>query len=416
MTDSFKNSALKILGNAEPTPAERPALDLDKLRDRLDQAKGPAYWKSLEELAETEDFQKFLEDEFPHRAPDWLEPAQRRTFLKVMGASMALAGLAACTKQPKEVIVPYVRQPEEFVPGKPLYYATAMQMSGVATGLLVESHLGRPTKVEGNPDHPGSLGASNYFNQASVLTLYDPDRSQVATNRGRISSWVGFQAVLTQERERANLNKGAGFRILTETVISPTLGNQLKDLQKQLPAAKWHQWDPMFRHSAAAGAVSAFGRPVNTIYHFDKADVIVSLDADFLACGPGNLRYAREYSDRRRVLTNITKTDIPKEDRQEGFQPGPDAPYRNQAASHVQEDNSPGQQANPAQAQGVPLDQTSLSRMYMVESAPSPTGGMADHRWALKPSEIENVAWQLAAALGVGGASNTGTARATRRR
>jgi molybdopterin-containing oxidoreductase family iron-sulfur binding subunit len=409
MTDPSKLSGLKILGNAEPDRAEKPRVNLAKLRERLDQAKGPTYWKSLEELAESDDFEKFLEDEFPNRAPDWMEPAQRRTFLKVMGASMALAGLAACTKQPKETIVPYVRQPEEFIPGKPLFYATAMQMSGVATGLLVESHLGRPTKVEGNPDHPGSLGASDYFNQASVLTLYDPDRSQVATNRGRISSWVGFQAALTQERERANLNKGAGFRILTETVTSPTLGNQIKDFQKQLPAAKWHQWEPMFGHSAAAGAQMAFGRPVNTIYHFDKADVIVSLDADFLSCGPGNLRYAREFADRRRVLTNITKTDIPKEDRQEGFQPGPDAPYRNQAATHVEEDKSPGQQATPAQAQGLPIDQTNLSRMYMVESAPSPTGGMADHRWALKPSEIENVAWQLAAALGVGGASSTGT-------
>ncbi|MGI8743158.1 MAG: TAT-variant-translocated molybdopterin oxidoreductase [Bryobacteraceae bacterium] len=386
-----------------------PTLDLDKLRDRLASAQGPQYWRSLEEIAETDEFQKFLEDEFPNRAPDWLEPANRRTFLKVMGASMALAGLAACTKQPKETIVPYVRQPEEFIPGKPLFFATAMPMGGVATGLLVESHLGRPTKVEGNPDHPGSLGASDYFNQASVLTLYDPDRSQVAINRGRISSWVGFQAALTTERERANLNKGAGFRILTETVISPTAGSQLKDLLKQLPGAKWHQWEPMFRHSAFAGAQAAFGRPVNTIYHFDKADVIVSLDADFLSCGPGNLRYAREFSDRRRVLTNETKQNVPKEDQQEGYQPGPDAPYRNQAATHTEADTSPGQSVIRAQAQGVPRGQTSLNRMYMIESAPSPTGGMADHRWALKPSEIEGVAWQLAAALGVAGAASTGT-------
>src|ERR1700736_5689436 len=247
--------------------SDQPAkLDLAKLRTRLDEARGPEYWRSLEELAHTEDFQKFLEDEFPNRAEDWLDPTHRRTFLKVMGASMALAGLAACTRQPRETIVPYVRQPEEFVPGKPLFFATAMPMSGVATGLLVESHLGRPTKIEGNPDHPGSLGASDYFHQASVLTLYDPDRSQVATNRGRISSWVAFQAALTAERERANLNQGAGFRILTETVISPTPGNQINAVLKQLPKAKWHQWEPTFRHSAFAGAQLAFGRPVNTIY------------------------------------------------------------------------------------------------------------------------------------------------------
>ena len=151
------------------------------------------YWKSLEELAETKEFQAFVDDEFADRTPNWLDPASRRNFLKLAGASLALAGVTACTKQPKEVIVPYVRQPEEFVPGIPLYFATAMQMGGVGTGLLVTSHLGRPTKVEGNPDHPGSLGASDYFQQASVLTMYDPDRAQAVTKQGFIDSWVGFQ-------------------------------------------------------------------------------------------------------------------------------------------------------------------------------------------------------------------------------
>ncbi len=160
---------------------DKPALDLDKIRARLESAQGPLYWKSLEELAETDEFQAFLEDEFADRTPDWLDPANRRNFLKLMGASLALAGVTACTKQPKETIVPYVRQPEEFVPGLPLYYATAMQMGGVGTGLLATSHLGRPTKVDGNPDHPGSLGASDYFQQASILTMYDPDRAQAVT-------------------------------------------------------------------------------------------------------------------------------------------------------------------------------------------------------------------------------------------
>ena len=150
---------------------DKPALDLTKIRARLEAAQGPQYWKSLEELAETEEFQAFVEDEFAGRSPDWINPAHRRSFLKLMGASLAFAGLTACTKQPKEVIVPYVRQPEEFVPGLPLYYATAMQMGGVGTGLLATSYLGRPTKVDGNPDHPGSLGASDYFQQASVLTM-----------------------------------------------------------------------------------------------------------------------------------------------------------------------------------------------------------------------------------------------------
>src|SRR5262249_49912770 len=152
--------------------------------------------------------------------------------LKLMGASLALAGVSACTKQPKETIVPYVRQPEDFVPGRPLFFATAMQMNGVATGLLVESHLGRPTKGEGNPDHSGSLGASDFFHQASLLTMYDPDRSQVVRGNGRISTWVAAQAALSAAHLLANVKKGAGFRLLTETVTSPTLTAQIKALLK----------------------------------------------------------------------------------------------------------------------------------------------------------------------------------------
>src|SRR5579864_8900339 len=147
----------------------------------------PRYWRSFDELAATEEFRAFVEDEFPNRAPDWNDPASRRRFLRLMGASIALAGASACTKQPKELIVPYVKQPEELVPGKPLFYATAMSVAGVATGLLVESHLGRPTKIEGNPQHPASMGATDAAMQASVLTLYDPDRSQTVTRNGSIS-------------------------------------------------------------------------------------------------------------------------------------------------------------------------------------------------------------------------------------
>src|SRR5271155_2419539 len=170
------------------------------------------YWRSLEELASTEEFRAFVEDEFPNRTPDWNDQASRRRFLTLMGASVALAGASACTVQPKETIVPYVRQPEEFVPGRPLFYATAMSVGGLATGLLVESHLGRPTKVEGNPDHPASLGATDTFMQASVLTLYDPDRSQTVLRNGGISTWGNFITAVTGARDVAGLKKGAGFR------------------------------------------------------------------------------------------------------------------------------------------------------------------------------------------------------------
>src|ERR1700682_2527838 len=242
---------------------DKPALDLDKIRARLESAEGPQFWKSLEEVAETEDFKAFLEDEFAVRTPDWLNPANRRNFLKLLGASLALAGVTACTQQPKETIVRYVRQPEEFIPGVPLYYATAMQMGGVGTGLLATSHLGRPTRIDGNPDHPGSLGASDSFQQASVLTLYDPDRARAVTNKGQISSWVAFQAALNAARAGAAIRKGEGLRLLTETVTSPTLTDQINGILKELPGAKWHQYEPCGRHNAYRGAVLSFGRPVN---------------------------------------------------------------------------------------------------------------------------------------------------------
>src|SRR6185503_14827182 len=166
------------------------------------------------------------------------------------GASVILAGASACTKQPKETIVPYVRQPEELIPGKPLFYATAMSVAGIGTGVLVESHLGRPTKIEGNPEHPASLGATDAAMQASVLTLYDPDRSQTVTRDGHIDGWGNFIAVLTKARESAGARKGAGIRILTGTVTSPTLAKQIQDFLAAMPEAKWHQYDPCGRHSA----------------------------------------------------------------------------------------------------------------------------------------------------------------------
>ena len=158
--------------------------NIDALRARLDGTRGREYWRSLESLAETPEFKEFLHREFPQNASEWLDPVGRRNFLKLMGASLALAGVSACTRQPNEELVPYVRQPEELVPGKPLFFATAMPMNGAGIGLLVESHEGRPTKIEGNPDHPSSRGATDVFAQAAILGLYDPDRSQTLTNLG----------------------------------------------------------------------------------------------------------------------------------------------------------------------------------------------------------------------------------------
>jgi MoCo/4Fe-4S cofactor protein with predicted Tat translocation signal len=304
------------------------------------------YWRSFEELASTAEFRAFVEDEFPNRTPDWNDPASRRRFLTLMGASVVLAGASACTVQPKEVIVPYVRQPEELVPGNPLFYATAMSVGGIATGLLVESNLGRPTKVEGNPQHPASLGATDARMQASLLTLYDPDRSQVVTRNGAIDSWGNFLSALTGMLGVANLKKGSGFRILTGTVTSPTLACQMKQFLTSYPDAKWHQYEPCGRHSVRAGAMIAFGKPVNTIYRFDRADVIVALDADFLCSGmPGGIRYARDYSARRRAAAVDANVPPP--------------------------------------------------RLYAAEGTPSITAGMAEHRFRMRTGEVEAFAANL---------------------
>ncbi len=325
------------------------SLDLDALRARLESSHGPKYWRSLEEVAETAEFQTFLDDEFPNRTPDWNEPLNRRNVLRVMGASLALAGLTACTKQPAELIVPYVRQPEDIVPGNPLFYATAIPHYGVGTGVLVESHMGRPTKIEGNPDHPASLGACDMFGQASVLALYDPDRAQVVTHNGDIGTWGSFVAALTAAREVAGLKKGDGLRILSETITSPTLGDQIKKFLGDFPSAKWHQYDAAGRHNVYAGGMQAFAQPVNTIYNFAAADVILSLDSDFLLNLPGSLRYAREFIRKRDVAGNNT-----------------------------------------------------MNRLYVAECAPSITGGMADHRLRMRAGEVEAFAFAIARAVGVG--------------
>src|SRR5215472_9008231 len=306
------------------------------------QKREPRYWKSLEELEG-----KVPRGETSQEAVAWAAEMDR-----LAGVSLALAGLTACTRQPTEKIVPYVRQPEEITPGKPLFFATAMALSGYATGLLVESHMGRPTKIEGNPLHPASLGATDAFSQAALYDLYDPDRSQSITFLDEIRAWPAFLSAIRVALEKARTKKGDGLRILTETVGSPTLGAQLLALLRDLPGARWHQWEPNNRDRVWAGAAAAFGQPVETILRVDRADVILSLDADFLACGPGHLRSVREFSARRR-----------------------------------------------------PRDRQRFNRLYAVESTPGVTGACADHRLPLRASEVEGFARSVAGFLGAGSAA-----------
>ena len=247
--------------------SEKPErLDLAAVRELLAGARGRDYWRSLEQLAGTPGFQDLLHREFPRQASEWTDgPEGRRNFLRLMGASLALAGLSACTRQPTEHIMPYVRQPEDLLPGKPLFFATAHPLGGIGTGLLMESHEGRPTKAEGNPEHPASLGACDVFSQAQILALYDPDRARTLGYEGDIRSWPAFLGAIRQALAQQRARQGAGLRILTEPTTSPTLGAQMVEILKALPAAKWHVWDPVAQFSARAGAQMAFGRPINVL-------------------------------------------------------------------------------------------------------------------------------------------------------
>jgi MoCo/4Fe-4S cofactor protein with predicted Tat translocation signal len=334
------------------------SLDWDAIRRRLP-AGGKQFWRGLEELADSEEFREMIHREFPDQASEWTNPITRRRFLMLMGASFSLAGLSGCGAQPPAGrIMPYVRQPEQLVPGKPLFFATAMPLGGLATGLLVETHEGRPTKVEGNPLHPASLGATDVFAQASVLGLYDPDRSQAVTHLGRPRAWsealAAFRTALGTQRSRG----GAGLRVLTETITSPTLADQLTGeqdgaLRREFPQARWYQYEPARSDSALEGTRLAFGESVNAIYRFEDADVVLALDADFLSRGPAHLRHVRDFANKRRV-------------------------------------------------RGRP-DRATMNRLYVVECMPSLTGAAADHRLPLRAREVEGFARAIAAEVGVAG-------------
>ena len=318
---------------------KKPAKKMDRaaVQRQLKQTKGPEYWRSLEELAGSADFQDMLHREFPKGASEWLDSVSRRGFLRLMGASLAMAGMTGCTKMPLQEIVPYVRQPEQVVPGVPMFYATAFTLSGYANPLLVESYLGRPTKIEGNSLHPASLGGTDIFAQASILGMYDPDRSQAVTHLGDVDSWAAFVKEIRGPLTVQKALRGAGIRILTQTISSPTLKDQMQALLAMYPLAKWHVYEPVNRDNALEGAKLAFGQPVETRYDLSKADVIVSLDADFLSAGfPGNVRYVRDFAKKR----------------------NPDA---------------------------------EMSRLYVIESTPSSTGAKADHRLPLRAGDVERL-------------------------
>ncbi|MFP4436995.1 MAG: TAT-variant-translocated molybdopterin oxidoreductase [Chloroflexaceae bacterium] len=334
------------------TNSDNERVDLTQIRERLAGAKGQQYWRSLEEVAETREFQEFLHREFPQGAAEWDDSLSRRTFLKIMGASLALAGLTSCRRQPVERIAPYTNaKPEQeyLTPGIPAYYASVATSRGYAMGVLVESHMGRPTFISGNPEHPASLGAADVFTQAELLTMYDPDRSQDVRQGDVVSSWDNFVNTIGPQLDELRAAGGAGLRILTQTVTSPTLASQMQALQEAFPSAQWHSYDPVGNDNVRQGAQLAFGEFTDNIYRFSQANVILSLDSNFLLNDPGSVRYAREFMSRRRVRR----------------------------------------------------DNLEMNRLYVVESTPSITGSVADHRQPLRASEIEAVARVVAQRVGV---------------
>jgi molybdopterin-containing oxidoreductase family iron-sulfur binding subunit len=312
---------------------------------------GERMWRSLNEYEGGERFEDQLKRAHPAQTQKVFDPPQRREFLKLMGASLALAGVSvSCTKQPEEKIVPWAKSPEQLVPGKPVYFATTMPWAAGSIGLLIESHMGRPTKSEGNPLHPSSLGASDIFAQGAVLGLYDPDRSKGMLFKGRATNWSMLVETLKNALGAQGPKQGAGLRILSQAITSPTLAAQRAELLAKFPMAAWCQWQPINRDNARAGAIAALGQDVRVAPRFADADVVVSLGADFLSSAPENVRLTRDFTARRKVRGGKAGT---------------------------------------------------LNRLYAVEHEPTCTGGMADHRLTLRASEIEALSRALAAKLGV---------------
>ncbi|MDG5765968.1 TAT-variant-translocated molybdopterin oxidoreductase [Balneolales bacterium ANBcel1] len=300
------------------------------------------YWRSLNELAQNEEYKKFAEREFPENATELTDGVSRRNFLQIMGASIALAGLSACRK-PVQKIMPYARQPEHVIPGIPLYYASAAPFRGNLSGIVVETHEGRPTKIEGNELHPDSGGRTNSRQQAAILDLYDQDRSRKVRHNGSDSSWSDFIRFCS-EHFAENGNRVA---FISEANSSPTLARLRDQAMQRFPDARWVTFEPYNDESVLNGVNMAFGSRLRPHYHFDKARITLSLDDDFMQDSDNNVRYIADFAQSRAIASA---------------------------------DDEP-------------------ARLYVAESNYSLTGSNADHRLRIKSSELPRFCYSLAAAL-----------------
>jgi molybdopterin-containing oxidoreductase family iron-sulfur binding subunit len=308
------------------------------------------YWRSLAELAQSPESRSFLEREFPEGASELPAGISRREMITLLGASLSIAGLTAC-RRPVEQIVPYVNAPEDVVPGIPRYFATTMPFGRSAYGVIVEAHEGRPTKIEGNPSHPSTLGASNSRIQASVLGLYDPDRSNTIRLKGEARSWSDFVTAWGELSKAHAADGGAGLAVLSESFSSPTLARLATEFRTRYPKATWATYEAVSDENRLAGLRAATGRDVDQLLRMDQASVILALDADPLLTDPEMIRHARGFAAGRR-----------------------------------------------AGASGG-----EMNRLYAVEGVFSLTGAMADHRLRLESRQIAAFLAALAARLGAGG-------------
>jgi MoCo/4Fe-4S cofactor protein with predicted Tat translocation signal len=304
------------------------------------------WWRSLEQAAGDPEFLARAAQEFPGLGDALTEPLGRRQVLKLMAASFVLGGLGACDSKFGENLVPAVKIPPNIVPGLPNLYATAHVQGGYASGVVVTHMMGRPIKVAGNPEHPASLGAIDVYGQAQLLEFYDPDRSAQISVRGEPSDRQSLESSLAAQRATLAEKHGAGLRILTGTVTSPTLAAQIDALLRQYPEAQWAQWEPISRDAVRQGAVLAFGRPMEVIARLDQVDVLLAIDSDLVSTAPGRLRYARDFASRR----NPTRT-------------------------------------------------ASMSRIYAIEPTPTLLGSVADHRFIAGPGELQRIVAALAAGI-----------------
>ncbi|HRJ27539.1 MAG TPA: TAT-variant-translocated molybdopterin oxidoreductase [Fimbriimonadaceae bacterium] len=322
-------------------------VDIAAAQAKLASGSSREYWKGLEELAETPEFTKYIEDEFPERQS--IVTMDRRNLLKFMGASLLLGGLGGCRNifMPQEKIVPYVKSPEDQVLGRPLYYASTFTHQGYGYGVVVQQNEGRPTKIEGNTLHSASLGRSDSYMQASLLSLYDPDRLQIVQDASEPASWDDFFGILRDKISSRKEAGGQGLAMLFEPTSSPTTQRMIAQVQAKFPNLRVFFYDPVPRDAAYEGTARAFGEPMELLYDFTLADVVVSFDHDFLHEGPGHVRYTHDFAKRR----------------------------------------------DPAQG--------NLNRLYAMECTPTLLGAMADHRAVCRSGDMLSLVADVARKLGV---------------